>query len=215
MSKPNKSLYIFDLDGTLVNAYIAIQKSLNFTLKELDYKGVSLRRVKKSVGWGLRLFIEGFFKPQDIDKALRIYRKHHKQSLKKYATLMPFAKKILKSLKSKKKYVAVASNRPTRFTNIILKKLDIRKYIDYVLCADKLRKIKPAPEILKRILRRFKKSRQETVYIGDMVIDLEASRNAHLDSVFIKGGSNTIKEIKRFKEAKVISSLNQILDIYE
>ena len=37
LKKDIKSV-IFDLDGTLVDAYEAIIQSVNFTLKQLDYK---------------------------------------------------------------------------------------------------------------------------------------------------------------------------------
>jgi len=208
-------LFIFDLDGTLVDAYTAIERSLNFTRITLGYPNISYKVIKRSVGKGDKLFIEAFFKQEDTVRALRIFRKHHKESVMHYSRLMPFAKPLLKRLKEKQKYTAVASNRPTIFTNRILKALDIKKYIDYVLCADKVKRIKPHPDILINVIRRFKVKPQDAVYTGDMAIDLETARRAKIDSVFVKGGSGIIKDAKHYKKAIIISSLREIPGIYE
>lgn len=87
MRRPFKSLFVFDLDGTLVDAYRAIEESLNYTLRELGYYQVSLSKVRKSVGRGDRLFIGRFFDSKDVPKALPIYRQHHKNSLMRFSIL--------------------------------------------------------------------------------------------------------------------------------
>jgi len=213
--KHKKKLFIFDLDGTLADVYTAIERSLNFTRNTLGYSKISYGVIKRSVGRGDRLFIEAFFKPKDAARALRIFRRHHKESVIRYSRIMPFARPLLKKLKEKGKHIAIASNRPTIFTNRILKALDIRKYIDYVLCADRVKRIKPYPGILRNILKRFKMKPKDALYTGDMGIDLETARRAKIDSVFIKGGSGLIKDARAYRKAKIISSLKEMLYIYE
>ena len=213
--KHKKKLFIFDLDGTLADVYTAIERSLNFTRNTLGYSNISYGVIKRSVGKGDRLFMEAFFEPEDTARALRIFRKHHKESVMRYSRLMPFAKQLLRKLKDKGKYIAIASNRPTVFTNRILKALDIRRYINYVLCADKAKRIKPYPDILINIIGHFKVSPKDAVYTGDMTIDLEAAHRAKIDGVFVKGGSGFIKEARAYRKAKIISSLREILRIYE
>ena len=213
--KKNKHLFIFDLDGTLVNAYEAIMDSLNFVRKQLDYSDVSLSVVKRSIGQGDILFIKHFFKPKDVEQALSLYRKHHKLALKHSISLMPFAGYLLKQLKKNHKLVAVVSNRPTQFTNIILNHLKIKKYIDFCLCSDKAKRIKPYPEMLLRTLEKFNSPVSSAVYIGDMAIDLVAAKRAHMEGIFVKGGSGILKEAKTYKGVKIVSSLREVLNIYE
>lgn len=209
-----KKLFIFDLDGTLVDAYKAIQDSLNFTRAQFDCPPVSYREVKRKVGRGDKVFIHTFFPRDNIQKALSIYRRHHKKSLLKFSRALPWAKRLLYSLKRRKKLIAVASNRPQLYTNIIVKRLDMLKHIDYVLCADKARSHKPDPRILYTVLKKFNVSKEESVFIGDMDVDMETARRARIDAVFTKGGSSTLQEIKKYKNKKVISSLREILDLY-
>lgn len=209
-----KKIFIFDLDGTLVDAYRAIEESLNFTLRALGHPPVSYATAKRKVGKGDKRFMQTFFSKKEFTKALTIYRRHHKTSLIRLAALKPGAKEMLYLLKKRNKIVAIASNRPQRFTNVILKALKIRKYFDLVVCADTIRGIKPNPKILRAILKRFKLSVQEAVYIGDMGIDLETAKRAGIDAVFVKGGSSTLSEVKQYANKKVVSSLDEILAIF-
>jgi len=210
-----KKLLIFDLDGTLADTYTAIYESLNFTLEKLGYKPVSFLKAKLAVGRGDNLFIKEFFEDKDIEKAAQLFKKHHKYSLLKFTHPRPYAKKTLYLLKRKKKKIALASNRPTPFTLLILKKLEIKKYIDFVLCADKVEKLKPDPEIIFQILEKFKCIKDEAVFVGDMDIDVLTAHRAGVEAVFIKGGSTPLKKIKKeFKKIKIILNLKELLSLY-
>lgn len=206
-----KKLFIFDLDGTLVDAYRAIEKSTNFTLRKLGLRPVSYMKVKRKVGKGDRIFMESFFPEKHIEKALGIYREHHKKALLRYTKLRPFAGWLLFTLKRKKKILAIASNRPYYFTNIIVKKLGIKKYFDMVLCADQIKLLKPGPRILYTIMNRFKVVKKDTIYVGDMDIDMETAKRAGIDAIFVRGGSSTLKSVKKYKNKKVVHFLNEML----
>jgi len=193
-----KKLFIFDVDGTLVNAYPAIKKSLNYTLRKLNLTPVSLSKVRKSVGRGDKIFIETFFPEELRGKALKIYRRQHKKDLAKYVKTMPYSRYLLNKLKRKGKFIAVASNRPAVFTRILLKSLGLLKYFDFVACADEVGSLKPNPKILNLIIRHFKVDKTQVLFSGGVDIDLETARRAKIDAVFIKGGSSSIASIRKY-----------------
>ena len=200
-------LIIFDLDGTLVDAYRAIIKSVNFTLLKFAYPRCPDSKIRRAVGWGDTKLLSAFIEEGDISSALKVYRCHHRQSLRKYSRLLPFTKGLLDYLIAKGCRLAIASNRPTEFTGIILRHLKIKKYFDYVLCADKLTHGKPHPEILNKILAKLAVKKEEALYVGDMAIDVEAARNAGIKSIAVRGGSSTLSEIKKARPFKIIKNL--------
>lgn len=206
-----KKLFIFDLDGTLVDAYEAIEKSVNFALKKFNLPGTTYNEVKRKVGRGDRLFMKEFFQKGDIDKVLKIYRAHHAKALLRYTKLRPYAKRLLYALKRKKKLLAIASNRPYYFTDIILKKLGIRKYFDAVLCADNINSLKPDPKILYAVIKKLGVKKEDAVYVGDMDIDVETAKRARMDAIFITGGSSPLSSVKKYKNKKTARSLKDIL----
>ena len=204
---PKIKLVIFDLDGTLADAYEAISASVNFTLQKLGHKKASYLKIRKAVGWGDRRLLAAFIPEKNIDRALPIYRRHHRVSLKKYSRLLPYSKGVLEYLRGNKIKAAIASNRPAEFTNILLNSLGIKGCFDYVLCADKLAEGKPNPEILLKIMRELKIDPRETLYVGDMVIDVDTGSNAGVKVIAVLGGSSTLAEIKEARPFKIIKSL--------
>jgi phosphoglycolate phosphatase len=192
-------LVIFDLDGTLINAYPAIYRSFNYTMHQMERPLQRQDVIKAAVGWGDANLLKPFLKPACLDSALSIYRKHHRLALLKGAKLYPRVKYLLAYLKRKKIKLAVASNRPTVFSLILIKHLGLKKYFDYILCGDKVTYGKPNPEILFKIMDRLKVKPAESLFVGDMVIDAQAGRRAGVRTGIVTTGSSSISEIKRQK----------------
>ena len=74
-------LIIFDLDGTLVNAYPAVSQSVNATLGHLGFKNRTHADIKRSVGWGDRHLLAGYVGEDLADRAICFYRPHHAKAL--------------------------------------------------------------------------------------------------------------------------------------
>lgn len=206
-------LVIFDLDGTLIDAYRAITSSFNYTMRCLQYPSKSERIIRKAVGWGDEKLLKPFLAERDLLRASSIYRRHHKEALLKGSRLFPKVKAVLRYLKKKGYFLAVASNRPTRFSWILIRHLGLKGYFDYVLCADKLKHGKPHPEILRRIMQKLSSGPQETLYIGDMAIDAMAARNAGAKAAIITTGSSTIAEIKKEAPYRVLRGIGGLVKV--
>src|SRR5262245_35251088 len=117
-------LVIFDLDGTLVDAYKAVAARLNHALKSFKYRVLDDPTIKRYVGWGDKNLVSKFVRPEDVDRMLSVYRAHHRSALKSGTKFLPGAKPLLDALKKDGYQLAIASNRPSRFTHIILKHLE-------------------------------------------------------------------------------------------
>jgi phosphoglycolate phosphatase len=210
---PNIKLIIFDLDGTLVDAYAAINSSFNYVMAKLGLKPQSASLIRRAVGWGDAKLLKPYVPKQDYKRALNLYRNHHKHSLLKHAHLYPQVRPLLRLLKEKGYKLAVASNRPSKFALILLKHLAIIDFFDYVLCADRLKQGKPAPEILNKIIRRFSLKKPQVLYVGDMVIDAQAGRRAKVNTVIVTGGSSYRFEIKREHPFRMIPAVSRLKGI--
>lgn len=209
----DSKLIIFDLDGTLVDAYPAIIKSFNYAMQKMCYPKQDDLTIRRAVGLGDANLLKPFIKMDDLKKTLRLYRNHHKTALLQYSRIFPKVNIMLRYLKNKGYKIAVASNRPTRFSRILISHLGLEKYFDYVLCADRLEHIKPHPEILNRIMRKFSLEPKQVLYVGDMVIDVQAGRRAKVRTIAVTTGSNTKQEIEKEKPGKVIRKITELLKL--
>jgi len=206
-------LIIFDLDGTLVDAYPAIIKSFNYVMLRLGYPKQKSLTIRRAVGRGDENLLKPFVRREDLKKALLLYRKHHKTALLQGSRLFPNAVKVLAYLKGKGFKLAVASNRPTKFSWILIRHLGLRQYFDYVLCADSLKHLKPHPEILRRIMRRFSLKPRQVLYVGDMAIDAQTAGNAKVKAVIVTTGSSSKIEIIRKKPFRIIRRIIDVLKV--
>jgi HAD superfamily hydrolase (TIGR01549 family) len=209
----DKKLVIFDLDGTLIDAYPAIIRSFNHTMRAFGYPAQTASVIRRAVGWGDRSLLAPFVKKEQVSASLEVYRRHHKHALRAYAQMIPGAKTVLRYLKRKGFRLAVASNRPTLFSWILIRTLELKHYFDFVLCADKLKHGKPHPEIMEKILKKLHVEAKHAVYVGDMTIDAQAGKRAHIDTIIVTTGSSSKTEIVREKPFRVISDIRELLKI--
>jgi HAD superfamily hydrolase (TIGR01549 family) len=203
-------LIIFDLDGTLIDAYAAISSSFNYVMRRLGLKTQSATLIRSLVGWGDADLLKPYVLKKDLESTLNLYRHHHKTSLLRYTHLYPHVRSLLQRLKLKGYKLAVASNRPSKFSQILLKHLKIMGFFDYVLCADQVGSAKPHPKMLNKIVKRFRLKKSQALYVGDMVIDAQAGRRAKIDTVIVTSGSSSKRDIKRERPFRIIPVIGRL-----
>lgn len=202
-------LVVFDLDGTLINAYPAVYRSVNYTVKKFGFAPITHQTIKRTVGWGDRHLLQSFIGDKNLDQALKVYRQHHALALRQDTTLLPGALKILQYLQAQRLKIAVASNRPTKFSRIAIEYLKINQFFDCVLCGDKVSRPKPAADILKMILKKFALKPSEALYVGDMGIDVLTGRRARVKTLAVATGSSTMTELAALKPLAVVRNVYQ------
>jgi len=211
----NIKLVIFDLDGTLIDAYAAISNSFNYVMRRLGLKTQSRSLIRSLVGWGDKDLLKPYVSKANLEQALNLYRNHHKISLLRQTRLYPYARGLLRQLKAKGYKLAVASNRPSKFSHILIKHLEIGDFFDYVLCADQSGHAKPHPEMLNKIVKRFGFKKSQALYVGDMVIDAQAGRRAKINTVIVTSGSSSKLKIKREQPFRIISAISRLPEVLE
>ena len=203
-------LIIFDLDGTLIDAYGAIAAGINQMLQSLGYPQQKPEIIKRKVGWGVEKLIEPFIERKDYQRAVKIYLKSQETLLPKMTKLLPGAKEVLEKLKEKGCKLAVASNRPFSFSEPLLKHLKIAQYFSLVLCADQINSYKPNPKILFLIMEKLNIPPEETVYVGDMALDAETGRKAGVKTIIVLTGSSNREEVIAENPFKIINQISEI-----
>ena len=207
---PKVKLVIFDLDGTLVDAFRAISDSINFMMNKMGRQEQDHRKVKRAVGWGVDTLVRTFIEPENVEAALRIFRSHHDKRLRQNIKLLPGAMGLFRYLKKKGYILAIASNRPSRFCHIILRALDVDHYFDFVICGDAVKRPKPHPDMVRKILKAARLKPGQAVYVGDMSVDILCGRRAGVFTVGIPTGTCTRKEINAAGPDLMIKRLSEL-----
>lgn len=207
-----KKTGIFDLDGTLIDAYVSVAETFNHALKMLGYPPVSLETVKRAVGGGDRSLASMFVNPEHVDELIRIYRDNHIRFLSGNARLLNGCEGLLSFLKQRGLRLGVATNRARFSVRALLEELKICRYFDIICTADDVRNPKPDPGMIIKIMDEFKSGREEVFYAGDMDIDFFAGKNAGVDTYILTTGSTPRKTLEEIAGINLFDNLGSLKD---
>ena len=188
---------IFDLDGTLVDAYPGIHESLNETLLSLGLPEVNLDTVKRRVGLGVVNLMQQSVPSSMVQQALQEFRASYDRTHLTGTLLLPDVPETLQQLQKWGILLAVASNKPVEFTRNILRHFSLNQYFGIVAGPTDEIRPKPDPSMLLHILARLGVEAKETLYVGDMTLDSETARNAGTHLALIATGGHSREELEK------------------
>jgi phosphoglycolate phosphatase len=209
------SAVIFDLDGTLVDAYPGIHQSLNEMLRKLQFPEVDLEIVKRRVGRGTVNLMQQSVPPEMVDRALELFRKSYDNTHLTGSFLLPDVHETLEALRKRNISLGIASNKPAGFTRNILKYLKIDEY--FCCCSGPEGQIqpKPHPSMLQYMMQEMGVSPQTTLYVGDMTLDSETAKNAGVRLALIATGGHSKQELMQIQPDYLLERLRDLVEIIE
>ena len=175
-------LYVFDLDGTLVDSRRDIAESANALLETCGARPLPAETIGRMVGDGAASLIARAFeaagveRPGDaLDRFLAIYDARLLKHTRPYAQV-PEVLEMLGVLAP----LAVLTNKPLRATRSILAGLGLARHFDdgAIVAGDGPFSRKPDPAGLRHLVSWAGVSPSATLFVGDSIVDWRAARNA-------------------------------------
>ncbi|MCM8833635.1 MAG: HAD family hydrolase [Candidatus Omnitrophica bacterium] len=205
-----KKIAIFDLDGTLIDAYNSIYKTIDFISEKIKFKRFDYETVKRSVGGGDQKLILTLFGQKYLEIAHNLYRENYLKFLPGNVKLLKGCVEILNELKNRDIKIALATNRSKFCVNSLLKEAEIENYFDIIMCADDVKNPKPNPEIIFKILQTSNFKKEKSFYVGDMDIDYETGKNAGVDTYILLTGSSKKDDFLKYKNPLIFDNLIEL-----
>lgn len=200
-------LIIFDLDGVLINSINNMKFALLSTEKKMNTK-LNFNQYKKYLG----LPFDDIMKKMKIKTDVDQIKKNYEYFSKKKISKISIDKNILIGLKmlKKKNNLAVFTSKSRSRTLKILKKYNFFKCI---VTSDDIKKGKPNPEGLIKIMSKLKIKRKNSIFVGDSLFDYQASKSANIKYLHAMWGYE--KNIKKKDNIIKIKKFSDILKIVE
>jgi phosphoglycolate phosphatase len=211
-------LFLFDLDGTLIDSRADITYSLNLTMARLGLPSLSESQVGGFVGDGVQKLVERALRettgcdPADTltQKGMLIFREEYATHLLDKTCLCPHAKEALDSLSWAK--FAVVSNKPEGFSRRILEGLGTADRFCIILGGDSTQNRKPHPESLLKAMDFCGALPSETAMIGDSAVDIEAGKAAGVTTCGVLGGFRSEEKLRAAGCDLLITDLLELAD---
>ena len=197
----SKKLLILDLDGVLINSKPNMKKSLSQTSKKLGIK-LPFKIYENYLG----LPFEKIISKMKVKTGIIEIKKNYELFSLKSLNNIKIDKRKLNDLKKLKNFyfITVFTSKSKIRTTKILKRYN---FFDYCVTSDDVKKGKPDPEGLLKILNKFKINNKKTIFVGDSIYDFRASKAAKIKYLHAKWG------YQKNNFSKKINVINRLLDI--
>ena len=182
---------IFDMDGTILDTLEDLAISINYALGELGFPPRRRAEVRAFLGNGARELIKCVApdgtSPELLDKLYELFSAHYEEHCSDYTAPYAGIIELVKELKEKGIHTAVVSNKDDEAVQVLCQQYFPGCFEFGVGKRDDI-PLKPAPDVVLRLLENLGVAKSKAVYIGDTEVDVETAANAGIDCIAVTWG---------------------------
>jgi len=209
-------LFLFDLDGTLIDSKADIANSINLALAKLDLPPLPVSRIVDFVGKGVKKLLERVLteihhrEPEEgiMQQGIEFFREEYGKHLLDNTCLCRNVAEALNRLSWAD--LAVVTNKPERYSRPILEGLEIADRFIAIFGEETTHAYKPDPAPLNIAMEFCGAFPSETVMIGDSSIDIEAGKAAGVTTCAVTGGYHSKKQLLAAGPDLIIDNLLEL-----
>ena len=189
-------LYVFDLDGTLVDTRVDIARALKKTMKASGFGEPDLEQVVAAIGGGAKnavCMLTGLV-GDDIRPVLDVFKKTYDEMCSDNTCVYEGGETLLNTLKSEGAHLALVTMKLRYATHKILRTHGLDMFDD-VIAFDDVEKRKPDPESFLKLLSKYKIAPKDALMIGDTVTDMRYAKAAGVDACAMTYGYGITEDV--------------------
>ena len=190
---PNKiEALLFDLDGTLIDTAADFIYVLNTQRLKHGFDALDQQSIRNTVSNGARALTQLAFGGVEGEEQFENYRAElldeYMAVVGDHAKLFEGMNEVLLSCESQNIPWGIITNKPRKFSEELLKKLNLNTRCSVLICADDVTHPKPAPESMFLAAQKLGIQLRKSVYIGDHERDIAAGNAADMITVAVEYG---------------------------
>lgn len=188
---------LFDLDGTLINHFSAIQRSIAYAQETMGLEPSDYETVRRTVGGGIRLTLTRLIGADNVDTALPLFEKHFETIMLDDVEVLPGVPWLLESLAAKGYQLGVFTNKIGDHSRALTKHLGLDRWLRATVGTVDTAYRKPDPEFTMHMLEVMDASSDETILIGDSPFDYAAAEGGCLSACYLVAtGSHSVAQLE-------------------
>lgn len=209
-------IYVFDLDGTLLDTLRDLAASVNYALRSTGMPERTIEEIRWFVGNGVKKLMEravpeGTDNPR-FEEAYQTFREHY--LLHGQDTTVPYdgIMEMLQALKDNGKQIAVVSNKFYKATEELCRHF-FGGVVDVAIGEREGIRKKPAPDTVEEALRQLNAHSEHAVYVGDSDVDIETAKNSGLPCISVLWGFRDMDFLMAHGATTFVATPHELLDI--
>ena len=204
---------VCDFDGTLADSYAGITASVNFVRASHGLPPMTEADVRPHVGRGPTHLLVHTVPAGDPEANVALYRQHHPSVMFSGTRLFPGVAPTLKRLHEAGVKLAICSNKPVVFTKRLVEHFGLTPCFNAVVGPEDAPRPKPAPDMLLEAMKRLGVAPAETLYVGDMTVDIATARAAGVSVWVIPSGSDSAEALAAAKPDRILGDFAELASI--
>ncbi|MBP2279357.1 phosphoglycolate phosphatase [Psychrobacter sp. PL19] len=191
----DKTLIIFDWDGTLMDSIGLIVESMHIAGEAHGFHTTD-QAVKDIIGLSLLTGIDILYPDATDEQKLAIQHSYSDYYIPNShrTPLFIHIEEMLQTLQNQGKQLAVATGKKRRGLDRVLDASDSHHYFSVTRCADESES-KPDPQMLNDILKQTQKQIADAVFIGDSIYDIQMANKLGMTSIAVDYGTATHEDL--------------------
>lgn len=196
---------IWDMDGTLVNSGTMISNTINYVRENIGLERLDKKLILEQVNNPDINSSEYFYGTTYFtDKQTKLFGEYYNENCVKEVELYEGIEYILNKY-SDKLTMHIATNAHDNFAHKILEHLNIKDHFINIIGSNNVKKPKPDPEMIHKVINDCKYDYNNYLVIGDSHKDIQAASNAGINSILVNWGfsdhlDNDIDSITKLEE---------------
>jgi phosphoglycolate phosphatase len=188
-------VYVFDLDGTLVDSAADISAAILDTLAARGRSDVTATYLRRYIGRHLLdMYLDLGFEPGEIDLMIAHYRRVYPELKHARTSVFPGVGDMLRGLRGRK---STATTKGTPMTRAVLEQFELIQYFDHVQGTDGF-PAKPEPDVILRSIAALGADPEDCLLVGDSAADMEAGKRAGVRTCAVRWGYGDAEEMARW-----------------
>jgi phosphoglycolate phosphatase len=205
---------LFDLDGTLVDSYSALTEAVNHARRTHGLDDLSSARIREIVGDGVEKLLQRAFERAEIPRTVvHEFEARYDEVCCNESKVLADVEATLAKLKSLGVQMAVCTNKPTFFSKKILDFLELSHYFRAIVGPDVAGARKPEAKHLLVTLASVDATPAQTLFVGDMPIDVRAARNSSIDVAVVATGSSSREQLDASKPDHFLERFSDLVGL--
>ena len=207
MSVPVFPVYLFDIDGTLVDSALDICGAVQTVLSGVQRNHVEFEFLKGYIGRHLLdLFQDLNFPPESIDALIADYRRIYAARKHTQTKVYPGVLEALPGIPGRK---STATTKGTPTTRIVLELFGLLPFFDHVQGTDGF-PAKPEPDVIFKALEALGAKPEDCLFVGDSAADMQAGIRAGVKTAAVTYGYGKRADLAQWDPDFWIDDLRQL-----
>ena len=202
---------VFDLDGTLIDSYQAIYLGFHHAYKQMGLPPLTYEEVRRVVGQGLNHTFRELLGEERVPQAITLFRQKYEEIFPAHTHLLPEVREVLESLHGRGIRLAVATNKLGRFSRAICEHFGMEKLFTVVVGDGDVSQNKPHPEMLCLAMEKMGTKKDQTLFVGDSVIDIQTAQNAGVRVLAVPTGNTEREDLVKARPTVLLERFSDLL----